>query len=725
MGANTIWMNTPSAWFGELWRESLPMGNGLTGALLCGGAGCEHLWLQRFDRWEGGEDGELPDVSYTLQQAREYIAQGRLKEANGLLAGALAELGYAPRLATPCAPQEIRLRFEASAPFSAYERGIDLDTGEAYVKFDQGQMHVERRAFVSRCDDVAVLSVRASGGKLNGRIDKPEGTELNVRIELPAGGRLLDEGGCWRFENASELLVLACFQVAPPEHAGYAELFARHLPHHKAAMGEARLDLGGGGRSTGELLAEAAQSTASAELLEKLWRFGRYLFASGTAEGGNPFALYGLWNGVAHAPWAQNVANENVQMIYWHAAAGGFAGLLRPLIHYYYGKLDAFRESARKLFGCRGIFVSVYTTPVNSLPAPNVPVIVNYIGAAGWLCRHFYTYYIYTGDQELMRSEILPFMLETAAFYEDYLTHDESGKISICPSVSPENTPGNFMPDDFQEHMGHPNPVVWNSTMDFAIVKELLSNLLSVSDEFGLDDTRVALWRSILSDMPDYMVNGDGALHEWMDERLDDFYMHRHLSHLYPLFPGDEIRIGDQLFDACVRAVDLRRLDGLSGWSFAHMAAIYARLGRAERAVECLDGLAKGCLLSNLFTLHNDWRDMGVTLRIPMAPVQLDALMGAVNAVQELLLFAVPGEVRILPACPDRLARGCVESWCIPEGHISFSWDRAVGKVDVRITVRVDCVLRVSYPKWSNTDAIELRLKAGQTWRSGTQNVRY
>ena len=86
--------------------------------------------------------------------------------------------------------------------------------------------------------------------------------------------------------------------------------------------------------------------------------------------------------------------------------------------------------------------------------------------------------------------------------------------------------------------MGHPNPVVWNSTMDFAIVKELLSNLLSVSDEFGLDDTRVALWRSILSDMPDYMVNGDGALREWMDERLDDFYMHRHLSHLYPLFPG-------------------------------------------------------------------------------------------------------------------------------------------------------------------------------------------
>lgn len=716
MSADNIWMSAPAAWYGELWRESLPMGNGLTAALLCGSAGCEHLWLQRYDRWEGGEDGELPDVSYTLRQARELMAQGQLDRANGLLAGELAARGYAPRLATPCAPVELRLRFEASAPFSAYRRGLDLTTGEAFVQFEQGDMHVERRAFVSRCDDLVALKVSARGGALSGRLDKPEGDEVQVRI-TPVGGSLSDEGGCWRFECVQELLLLARFGSEPPQAGEYDALLARHVPLHRAALGEARLDLGGGERSTGELLAEAAQSSASAELLEKLWRFGRYLFASGTAQGGYPFALYGLWNGVANAPWAQNVANENVQMIYWHAPAGGHAELLRPLIHYYFGKLDAFREAARKLFGCRGIFASVYTTPLNSLPAPNVPVIVNYIGAAGWLCRHFYAYYEYTGDRELMQAEILPFMLETAAFYEDYLTRDADGRIRICPSVSPENTPGNFMPADFQEHMGHPNPAVWNATMDFAIVRELLGNLLKASAEFDIDEARVDTWRGILRDMPDYMVNGDGALREWMDERLDDFYLHRHLSHLYPLFPGDEIRAGDALFDACARAVDLRRLDGLSGWSFAHMAAIYARLGRAERAAECLDGLAKGCLLPNLFTLHNDWRDMGVTLRIPMAPVQLDALMGAVNAVQELLLFACPGEARILPACPDRLARGSVENWHIPEGRISFAWDRAAGRLEVSVAPRRQCALKLRFPEWSGMAPCELRLDAGQAWR--------
>lgn len=110
---------------------------------------------------------------------------------------------------------------------------------------------------------------------------------------------------------------------------------------------------------------------------------------SGTGEAGNPFPLYGLWSGVSKPTWAQNVANENVQMIYWHAPVGGYALLLCPLIHYYFKKMDAFRESARKLFGCRGIYVSTYTTPMNSYPTPNVPVIVNYIGCAGWLCRHF------------------------------------------------------------------------------------------------------------------------------------------------------------------------------------------------------------------------------------------------------------------------------------------------------------------------------------------------
>ncbi|MBQ8955216.1 MAG: glycoside hydrolase N-terminal domain-containing protein [Clostridia bacterium] len=709
---NTIRMDKPAGWAGELWRESLPLGNGLTSALLCGSVGCEHFWVNRFDRWEGGEESELPDVSGTLALQRERILQGRYAEANGMLAEALAEKGYRVKNAAPMAPVEIRLRFESEHNYRRYSRGLDLDTGEAFVSFDQGEAHVERRAFVSRRDDQAVLLVRTTGA-LRVRIDKPEDERLTMRVR-PEGGVMADRGAYIEIDGAKSLLIVARFD-GEPLMDDYDRLLARHAPLHRAAMGSANLALGDGGDHANEaLLDEAHQETAPVELIEKLWRFGRYLFACGTAEGGYPFPLYGLWGGKARLMWSQHVANENVEMIYWHAPVGGFAHLLRPLIHYYSGKLDAFRESARKVFGCRGIYVSAYTTPLNSRPAPNVPVIVNYIGAAGWLCHHFYDYYRYTGDEELLREEILPFMLEAAAFYEDYARRDERGKLLIMPSVSPENTPGNFMPEDFQEHMGHINPVVWNATMDFAIIKELLTNLLALHETHPQDAARVEAWRSMLRDMPDYMLNRDGAIREWMDERLEDFYTHRHLSHLYPLFPGEEIHRSDELFDAFARAVDMRRLGGMSGWALAHMACIDARLGRGEQAVECLDTLAKGCLLLNLFTLHNDWRDMGVSLRIDAAPVQLDALMGAVNAVQEMLLRVESGRLELLPACPARLNKGRVTDWRFPGGAVSFEWDLEKRCLSGEVRAERAVKLLMVYPAWSGKNERELTIPAGE-----------
>ena len=707
-----IWMKKPASWAGELWRESLPVGNGLTSALLCGSVGYEHLWLNRFGRWENGEDGEVPDVSDTLSQARALIAQGRYQQANALLAKTLHERGYRVSVATPMAPVEIRLRFESEQPYKRYRRGIELDTGEAFACFDQGENHVERRAFVSRSEDQVVFSARSTG-EMNLKIDKPQDARLHMKISIGSEGGLEDKGDYLLIKGASELLVLARFDEDPVMDS-YDALLARHLPLHRAAMGDADLILDGGDHPTEALLDEAAEDEAPVELYEKLWRFGRYLFVCGTGEGGDPFPLYGLWPGQANLPWAQNVANENVQMIYWHAPVGGYAHLLRPLIHYYFGKMDAFREAARKLFGCRGIYVSTYTTPRNSAPGPNVPVIVNYIGCAGWLSRHFYDYYRYTGDEALLRSEILPFMLEAAAFYEDYVLRDQAGKIAIIPSVSPENTPANFIPEDFQAHMGHANPAVWNATMDFAIMKELLTNLLAIHEQIPQDEARVQTWREILRDTPEYMVNEDGAIREWMDERLQDFYYHRHLSHLYPLFPGEEIRHGHELFDACARAVDLRELGALSGWALAHMAAIDARLGRGDQALDCLNTLAKGCLLPNLFTLHNDWRDMGVSLRIDMAPVQLDALLGAVNAMQEMLLYAAPDQLVILPACPDRLRRGEVKNWHFPGGQVSFRWDRDEGNLEVSLRASRPVDIRVAMPAWAGKAEAAVRLKAGE-----------
>ena len=273
------------------------------------------------------------------------------------------------------------------------------------------------------------------------------------------------------------------------------------------------------------------------------------------------------------------------------------------------------------------------------------------------------------------------------------------------------------MPEDFQAHMGHVNPVVWNSTMDFAILRELLTHLLELAEDHSLDKERVAVWRRILQDMPDYMVNGEGALCEWMDEELPDFYRHRHLSHLYPLFPGEEIRRDHKLFPACVKAVELRELGAASGWALAHQAAIYARLGQGERALDCLNTMAKGCLLPNFFTLHNDWRDMGVTLRIEMAPVQLDALMGAVNAIQEMLLNVVPGRLTLLPACPERFSKGRIHAWHFPGGQITMEWNRENGAFFAEITAVRAVEMEVVQPEWTGIPAGKFNIPAGESRR--------
>ena len=704
-------MKKSSAWPDELWRESLPVGNGLTSALLCGSVGYEHLWVNRFDRWEGGEEGEIPDVSDTLGRARALIADGNYAQANRLLSDSLQERGYRVRLATPMEPVEIGLKFESEYPFRHYRRGVDLDTGEAFVSFDQGEAHIERRAFVSRTEDQAVLMVNSTG-LMNIRVYIGQDERLRTRVVLGSGGKMEAQDEYLEISDASSFMVLAKFDAEPAEDS-YEALLARHLLAYREAMGDAALSLGGGDHCNEYLISEAAEEAAPVELYEKLWRYGRYLFVSGTADGGDPFPLYGLWGGKAKLQWAQNVANENVEMMYWHAPVGGYARLLRPLIHYFFGKIEVFREAARKLFGCRGIYVSTYTTRMNGSPAPNVPVIVNYIGCAGWISRHFYDYYRYTGDEDLLRQEILPFMLEAAAFYEDYVVRDAQGKIVIVPSVSPENTPDNLMPRNFQMHMGHPNPAVRNATMDFAIMKELLTNLVSLSDTFPLDARRVETWKAILRDVPDYMVNEDGAVREWMDVELRDRYHHRHLSHIYPMFPGEEITTESELFPAFEKAVDLRELGAMSGWALAHMSSIYARMARGNQALDCLNTLAQGCLLNNFFTLHNDWRDMGVSLRMDCAPVQLDALMGTVNALQEMLLYASANRLAVLPACPDSFARGEVKNWRFPGGRISFEWNRGENYLRAVIDAERDVMICIDFPEWSGIEGGKLTLRAG------------
>ena len=695
MSRHIYTLKKPAAWHKELWREALPLGNGLTGVLIPGAIGKESIHFNRHDLWEGGYDRPIPDVTDAIRRMRDFLDAGDYEAANHEnLAHALREQGYGTPIDCPHPLGWLDMEFTPASLFKHYRRGVNMQTGEAFVEFTVDGCAFRREAFVSRDADVTVLRMRADRPftvtydfRLYNTVSESRTTErglyrvsedryTEVNVAFVGDIQTAAEGSALTVTGTEYMILIRCASLgsdcslAAVEGKTYEELLEAHTALHQPLYDAVTLrltdDEAAFDATNEALLDEAYDSEASPALLERLWRFGRYLFISAAAEAGNPVPLYGLWHGEDHLAWSQYVANENVEITYWHTMAGGLSYAIPPLLRYYTRKLNKLRECGRQMFGTRGIWISAYTTPNSSGPGVAVSVILNWISCAGWLCRHFWDYYLYTRDEAMLREEILPFMYEAALFYMDYAV-DDGEFIRLYPSVSPENTPS-----------GKPNVVAQNATMDFAILKELLTNLLCGMELTGMYQDERENFKALLGKIPPYMLNEDGAVKEWMHPDIRDNYHHRHLSHIYPVFPGTEVTAHNNpaLFGAFKQAVNLRELGAQSGWSLAHMAGIYARMGEAEKSVECLDVMTKSVILNSLLTTHNDWRRMGVTLEWDgTAFVQLDAAFGVVNTLQEMLFCWQTDALSILPALPARLSTGCVRGLVFPEGHVDIAWD--------------------------------------------------
>ena len=247
-----------------------------------------------------------------------------------------------------------------------------------------------------------------------------------------------------------------------------------------------------------------------------------------------------------------------------------------------------------------------------------------------------------------------------------------------------------------------------NSTIAVAISKQVFHNLIEACELLDVEQEGVKRWKKMLADMPEYQVNQDGAIREWMHPDFEDNYEHRHQSHIYPLFPGQEIteESNPKIYEACRVAIEKRLVIGLhsqTGWSLAHMANVYARLGDGERAIEALDILPRCCLGQNLFTYHNDWRKMGVTLDFTYgksAPFQMDANFGIPAAIMEMLCGSTSDMLRILPALPTRWKAGDFRDMLTRSGvRVSASWDMETKKVDLILAAVRDTTFDLKFPE--------------------------
>ena len=686
---------------------------------------------------------DLPDVCGMLPEVRRLLADRMVHAADHMLADELKRRGYDPDIGYPLPLADFKIKMPVSRGFRNYRRELDMETGEVFVRWNDHGVSYQRKLFVSRADDIVLMEIDSDGGNLtasltldlhdpldartlkHGEAPLPQAVEIKADdneyicyaalnddgFDFGAVARVVsssctltaDAGSIHATEGNKVLIAIKVFTHEKRHEAwsrlqveldglemDYQKLLAPHVELHGEMFRRVEVDLGATEEEHAvcneELLLDAYQGEAPVALLEKMWSYGRYLLISSSREGGQPCHLYGNWCGEYRGYWAFNMTNENMQMIYWQALSGGLKEMMLPVFDYFDRMMDDFHENARKIYGCRGIYIPAVTTPPSGLLKTIRPHIIHWTGAAAWVAHHYFDYFLYTGDRDFLRERALPFLREAVTFYEDFFTIGEDGYYISSPSNSPENSPGNYYDG---QGMGSAMETTMNATMDFALAKEVLKHLIDGSELIGVYADEIPKWKQMATHIPPYEVNEDGAIKEWMHEFFKDNYHHRHQSHIYPVFPGREVNHDSdpELFQAFVTAIDKRHIIGLgeqTGWSLVHMSNVYSRLLDGDQALECLDLLTRSCLKNNLYTTHNDWRGMGIGVEMEWAPFQIDANTGFSSAVQQMLLHSRTGHISILPALPSRWKKGSITG-LLARGRISVSlwWDMNKGEIEV------------------------------------------
>ncbi|RRN78140.1 glycoside hydrolase family 95 protein, partial [Pseudoxanthomonas sp. SGD-10] len=488
-------------------------------------------------------------------------------------------------------------------------------------------------------------------------------------------------------------------RIADALKTSYETHKANHIADYQQYFKRVSLDLGTNNSvnfPTDSRLSALRNGNQDPALFALYYQYGRYLLISSSRKGGLPANLQGIWAEGLQVPWNGDYhININAQMNYWHAESTNLSEMHLPFFDYLRNLGPDGRKTAKDMYGLNGE-VAHFASDIFYYTEPwGKPQWAMWPTGLAWCTQHIWEHYLYTGDVNFLKEQGYDILKQSSIFFLDWLVKNPKSNLLVSgPSISPENT--------FRTKDGKIATMVMGPTMDHMIIRELFQNTIGAAKVLKTDEKLVNRLEKALLELTPTQIGSDGRILEWSEELEEAEPGHRHISHLFGLYPGREITPDSkELFEAAKKTIDyrLKHGGGHTGWSRAWIINFYARLQQADKAYEHLNLLLQKSTLNNLLDNH--------------PPFQIDGNFGGTAGITEMLMQSHYKGVDLLPALPKDWVNGQVWGIVARGGfEIDISWQNNRLK-EVKIISRLGNPLQLKY---RNT-AIEMNTKQGSIYR--------